>query len=63
MDAPCNPSAADTTVSVLQSDEMVEALKKQGSDVTYTRLPGVGYNARDYAYNEALLSRLLSKKR
>lgn len=53
----------DPTVSVHSSDEMVEALKKHGSDVTYTRLPGVGHNAWDYAYNEKLLAWLLRHRK
>ena len=53
----------DPTVSVNQSDEMVEALKALNADVTYTRMDGVEHNAWDYAYNEKLLDWLLSKKR
>ena len=53
----------DTTVSVNQSDEMVEGLRIAGADVTYTRLEGVGHNAWDYAYHQELLEWMLSKKR
>lgn len=53
----------DSTVSVNQSDEMVEALRYFGNDVTYTRIEGVGHNAWDYAYNQELLEWMLSKKR
>ena len=53
----------DKTVSVRNSDEMVEALEKQGRDITYTRLAGVGHNAWDYAYNEKLLDWLLNHRK
>ncbi|MBQ3141336.1 MAG: prolyl oligopeptidase family serine peptidase [Clostridia bacterium] len=53
----------DGTVSTVQSDEMVESLRKAGTDVTYTRLPGVGHNAWDYTYDQVLLDWLLSKKK
>ena len=54
---------SDTVVSVNQSDEMVEALKKAGRDITYSRIDGVGHNVWEYAYNEQLYNWLLSKKR
>lgn len=53
----------DNIVSKIQTDQMVEALKKTDADVTYTILEGVGHNAWDYAYNENLISWLLSKKK
>jgi len=53
----------DPVVSVTQSDEMVEALRRAGRDVTYTRLDGVQHNAWDYAYNEELLTWLLQHTR
>ena len=53
----------DPVVSVNQSDEMVEALRKVGADVSYTRLKGVGHNAWERAYQLELLEWLLSKKR
>ena len=55
--------AEDETVSVNQSDEMVESLKKCGADVTYTRFDGVGHNAWEPAYTDELINWLLSKKR
>ena len=55
--------ASDTTVSPVQSDEMVQALMKNGADVTYTRMEGVGHNVWDYAYNEELVNWLLEKRR
>ena len=54
---------ADPTVSVNQTDEMVNALRAGGADVTYTRLEGVGHNAWDYAYNRELVEWFLSKKK
>ena len=53
----------DKSVSVLQSDEMVDRLKKMNYDVRYSRLDGVGHNAWDYTFNKELLEWLLSKKR
>lgn len=53
----------DPTVSVTQSDEMVEALRELGKDVTYTRLEGVEHDVWEYAYNEKLLEWFLSKNR
>ncbi len=53
----------DKAVSVNQSDEMVAKLKETNTDVSYTRLDGVGHNAWVYAYNEQLLEWLLSKKK
>ncbi len=53
----------DPVVSVTQSDEMVEALRRAGRNVTYTRLEGVQHNAWDYAYNEELLAWLLQHTR
>lgn len=55
--------AADNEVSPVQSDEMVKALKAAGADVTYSRIEGVGHNVWENAYNETLLTWLLSKKR
>lgn len=53
----------DSVVDPVYSDLMVTALRKRGADVTYTLLEGVDHNAWDYAYNDALLSWLLSKKK
>ena len=55
--------ADDKTVSVNQSDEMVEKLKSLECDVKYTRIDGVGHNSWIYAYNKELMDWLLSKKR
>ena len=53
----------DATVSVTQTDEMVEALKKFNDDVTYTRMQGVGHDVWKYAYNKELVDWFLSKKK
>ena len=53
----------DETVSVNQSDEMVNALKALGADVKYSRVPGVGHNVWDYTFDEELAQWLLSKKK
>lgn len=55
--------AADSVVSVSQSDEMVSKLEALDADVKYSRLDGIGHNVWDYAYNKELLDWLLSKKR
>ena len=55
--------AADSVVSVTQSDEMVASLKANGGDVTYTRMDGVGHDVWRYAYNETLLDWLLKKRK
>lgn len=41
---------ADPTVPVARSDEMVEALKKAGAEVKYTRYPGVGHDSWTKTY-------------
>ena len=56
-------SADDGAVSVRNSDEMVEYLKRAGRDVTYTRMDDVGHGVWKYAYNEELYNWLLSKRR
>lgn len=53
----------DTTVSVVQTDEMVEQLKKHGADVKYTRMDNVEHNVWEYAYNKELMKWLLSKEK
>ena len=55
--------AEDEIVSVTQTDEMVEQLRKNNRDVTYTRIDGAGHNIAALAYTEELLEWLLSKKR
>ena len=54
----------DHAVPVQRSDEMVEALKKEGADVKYTRYPGVDHDCwtRSYA-NPELYTWFLSHKR
>ncbi len=51
----------DTAVPVEHSDKMVEALRKAGKNVRYTRYEGVGHNCWDYACNEETLEWLLSQ--
>ena len=53
----------DNAVSVTQSDEMVEAIRKKEGDVKYTRMDGVGHNVWIYAYNDELYNWFMSKKR
>ena len=53
----------DPTVSVTQSDEMIEKLKRLKRDVKYTRAEGVAHNVWNIAYNEELFNWLLNKKR
>ncbi len=55
--------ADDTTVTPMQTDEMVSKLKIFDRDVKYTRIDGVGHNVWEYAYNKDLMEWLLSKKR
>ena len=50
----------DTTVSVSRSDEMVEALKNRGADVTYSRMEGVNHWAWTPAYTDELYKKLHS---
>lgn len=53
----------DGAISVKNSDEMVEALRYYGKDVTYTRYENVGHNCWDLACNENTLSWILSKQK
>ena len=53
----------DTVVLPRNSEEMVEKLKVLGREIKYSKIDAVGHNAWDYAYNEELISWLLSKKR
>lgn len=56
--------ADDTTVLPSESRKMVEALRAEGSHVTYTELAGVGHNAWDPAYgDERLWTWILAQKR
>jgi len=53
---------ADSTVSVAESRQMVEALKAAGGNVRYTEYPGVEHNSWEKAYNEPeLFTWLLSQ--
>ncbi len=55
---------ADKAVPVQRSDEMVEALKKVGADVKYTRYEGVGHDCWTQSYaNPELYEWFLSHKR
>lgn len=55
--------AADDTVCVAHSDEMVAALRAAGRDVTYTRPDGVGHGVWVQAYTDELMQWLLQHKR
>jgi predicted peptidase len=55
---------ADRAVPVALSDAMVEALKKAGADVKYTRYPGVDHDSWTQTYNNPeLYDWMLSHKR
>src|SRR6267142_4844090 len=55
---------ADSVVPVARSDEMVEALKKVGADVKYTRYEGIDHDSWTKSYaNEELYEWMLSHKR
>ncbi len=55
---------ADRVVPVARSDEMVEALKKAGADVKYTRYEGIDHDSWTKTYaNEELYQWMLSHKR
>ena len=53
----------DPTVSVHESDAMVEALQRHGRNVRYSRLEGVDHSVWLQAYNEELISWLLEQAR
>lgn len=53
----------DNVVSVTQSDEMVEGIKKNEGNVKYTRLDGVYHNVWINAYTKELINWLISHKR
>ena len=44
----------DDIVPLLESEHMVESLRKRGGNPKFTVLPGVGHNAWNYAYNQEL---------
>mgnify|MGYP001335433565 CR=1 FL=1 len=46
----CFHGDADNAVKVEKSRQMIEAIKKAGSDPKYTEYPGVGHNSWDKAY-------------
>ncbi len=55
---------ADKAVPVQKSDEMVDALKKAGADVKFTRYEGVGHDCWTQSYdNPELYTWFLSHKR
>ena len=55
--------AADDTVSVEQSRNMVAALQKAGGNVRYTEYPGVGHDSWDATYaNPMLVTWLLAQR-
>ena len=53
----------DNAVSVTQSDEMVEALRKKNADVTYSRMENVDHGVWVYAYNDKLYEWFLDQRR
>lgn len=53
----------DTTVSPVQSDEMVEAIRANGGNVRYSRIDGVGHAVQEYAFTDELIKWLLSNTR
>lgn len=50
----------DDVVSVLQSEEMVESMKKSGRNIKFSNLEGRGHNIGKEVFNEELLNWLLS---
>jgi predicted peptidase len=58
----CFHGDADKAVKVEKSREMIEALKKTGSQPKYTEYPGVGHNSWDKAYGTAELYDWLLKQ-
>jgi predicted peptidase len=55
---------ADPSVPVKKSDDMVEALKKVGADVKFTKYPGVGHDCWTQSYaNPELYTWFLSHTR
>ena len=53
----------DTVVSPSQSIEMIDRLQQTNPDALLTLYHNVGHNSWDYAYNEGLISWLISNKR
>lgn len=50
----------DNVVSPHESLAMVSAINQRGGNASLTLFPGVGHNAWDYAYNDELVSWLMS---
>jgi predicted peptidase len=53
----------DGEVPVAESRNMVEALRRNGGNVTYTEYPGIGHDSWDLAYADAGLARWLMQQR
>jgi len=53
----------DTTVSPIQTEEMVKAIENCGGDVRFSKFEGVGHAVQTYAYTNELIEWFLSKKR
>lgn len=53
----------DSVVSVRESIDMYESLKKTNSNVMLKVFQGVDHNAWDYAYNDELISWMLEQKK
>jgi predicted peptidase len=53
----------DDEVPVTESRNMVEALRRNGGNVTYTEYPGIGHDAWDLAYADAAMARWLFQQR
>jgi predicted peptidase len=59
----CFHGDADKSVNVQRSRDMIEALKKAGSEPKYTEYPGVGHNSWDKAYGTAELYKWLLEQK
>ena len=59
----CFHGSADATVPVLNSRDMIKALKKAGAKPRYTEYEGVGHNSWDRAYGDDALYRWLLQQR
>jgi predicted peptidase len=53
----------DAEVPVTESRNAVEALRRNGGNVTYTEYPGIGHNSWDLAYADASMARWLMQQR
>ncbi len=54
---------SDTTVPISKSQEMVDAIKKEGGDIKFTVYPGVGHDSWTQTYNNSELYEWLLKYR